>query len=59
MASTDTYGNKLPQPRIRKKDASRMVREFRLQNRDPRFCNMCGFRVRGPNHKLGRHHLGL
>lgn len=56
MAITDNYGSKLPQPRVRKKDASAMVRERRMQDKCSRHCMMCGFRVRGVNHESGRHH---
>ena len=67
MAITDEKGNKLPQSRIKKKDASRMIRERRmLRGTTPgvlkkspvnlAFCNMCGFRVRKPEHESGRHH---
>lgn len=56
MANTDEHGNKIPQPKIKKKDFSRMLREFRMQENKPAFCDMCGFRVRTTNHENGRHH---
>jgi len=62
MANTDEHGCKLPQPRIKKKDMSRMLREFRMQSvvmqggMNPAFCVMCGYRVRSLNHESGRHH---
>ena len=62
MANTDQYGNKLPQPRIRKRDASQMKRERRMQSvimqggMNPAFCDMCGYRVRSLGHESGRHH---
>ena len=56
MANTDANGNKLPQPRIRKRDASRMKRERRIMQNKPAFCGMCGYRVRKPEHESGRHH---
>ena len=59
MANTDEHGNKLPQPRIRKRDASRMKRERRIMQGkkiNPAFCDKCGFRVRSVNHMDGAHH---
>lgn len=56
MANTDEHGNKLPQSRIRKKDASRMKRERRMLQNKPAFCDMCGYKVRSLNHESGRHH---
>lgn len=56
MASTDQYGNKIPQPRIGKKAASLMIRNRRTLNNNPRFCGMCGFSTRGQNHTSGSHH---
>jgi len=62
MANTDEHGNKLPQPRIKKKDFSQMLRERRMASvvmqggMNPAFCDMCGYRVRSLNHKSGRHH---
>lgn len=56
MANTDEHGNKLPQPRILKKDASCMKREHRMLQNKSAFCDMCGYRVRSLNHESGRHH---
>jgi len=56
MATTDEHGNKLPQPRILKKDFSQMLRERRMLQNKPAFCDMCGFKVRTANHENGRHH---
>lgn len=56
MAITDEHGNKLPQSRIKKKDQSRMNREFRMQNKSCKYCDMCGFRKRSINHEFGNHH---
>jgi len=54
MAITDEHGNKLPQPRILKKDFSRMMRDYRMQRIN--FCDMCGYKVRSLNHESGKHH---
>lgn len=57
MANTDEHGNKIPQPRIKKKDFSRMLRERRMQDwHNTDFCKMCGYKVRTLNHESGRHH---
>ena len=56
MAITDEYGNKLPQPRIKKKAASQMKRERRMLQNKPAFCDMCGYKVRSLNHESGKHH---
>ena len=56
MATTDERGNKLPQPQIKKKDFSRMLREYRMQYKSCKHCDMCGYRVRSLNHESGRHH---
>lgn len=56
MPNTDEHGNKLSQPRIRKKDASQMKRERRMLDKNCTHCNMCGFKVRTTNHEFGSHH---
>ena len=56
MAITDEHGNKLPQPRILKKDFSRMIRDYRMQYKSCKHCDMCGYRVRSLEHESGRHH---
>ena len=56
MANIDEHGNKLPQPRIKKKDFSRMLRDYRMQDKSCKHCDMCGFKVRTVNHENGRHH---
>jgi hypothetical protein len=61
---TDERGNKLPQPRINKKDKSRNERmlaatksaqdnEHGIRNDH---CPQCGFRVRSVGHFEGKHH---
>lgn len=56
MAITDQHGNKIPQPKVKKKDTSRAIRMLRMQDGNPRFCGECGFRIRGGNHTSGKHH---
>ena len=56
MAITDKQGNKLPQARIKKKDFSRMMREYRMQQKSCKYCDMCGYKIRGVYHESGKHH---
>jgi len=55
---TDGKGNKLPQPEVRKRDATKAVRVRRANENKPQFCDECGFRVRGEGHMNGAHHKG-
>jgi hypothetical protein len=56
---TDEHGNKLPQSKVRKRDAARAVRMHRAgESSVSAFCRHCGFRDRGPNHLEGNHHNG-
>ena len=66
MLNTDEYGNKLPQVRISKKVFSYNMRERRIMAKtasqfepNPKHCNICGFRIRSKNHKLGKHHKDM
>lgn len=59
MANTDNTGSKLPQPRTPKKIFAKNIRQkrlFKIENKNPAFCDVCGFRVGGVNHLEGEHH---
>lgn len=63
MAITDEHGNKIPQPRIGKKEFSQIIRNRRVQllrnnakNSNAKYCDICGFSVRSVNHETGKHH---
>lgn len=56
MPNMDEHGNKIADKKIKKSIVSRAVRAFRKQNKIGKYCNECGFKVRGSNHESGRHH---
>lgn len=63
MAITDSGGNKLPQPRMGKRELSAKFRD--IASDSPRadqglgsHCSKCGYRIRNVSHDAGAHHKG-
>lgn len=66
MANTDKEGNKLPQPRMKKREKSIRERQIIIAEmgnpsapEHPRHCSVCGFRDRSPGHKTGNQHISV
>lgn len=60
MAITDKQGNKILQPRIKKRDKSKIERIIAVskakQGKSKR-CPDCGYRMRTAGHSAGTHHI--
>jgi hypothetical protein len=60
MAITDEQGNKIPQPRIKKRDKSKAERATvasKAKQGKSKRCPDCGYRVRTTGHSAGTHHI--
>ena len=51
---TDEHGNKLPQPRVHKRDKSAAKRRRTIEKSN--CCCGCGYRIRSAGHSDGLHH---
>lgn len=60
MAITDEQGNKIPQPKIKRRDKSKTERATaanKAKQGQSKRCPDCGYRVRTAEHSAGTQHI--